>query len=459
MAHSLLEYIANAPNFEKLDVLETNIRSGNALTPDVETALKAKYAELGRALVSRRTGLELQDLSQAEEKIVEAVATYVGLQKREGKNANRTFQMLANRGLVEAAEVSVSKVKPTQGFDVLEDADLAELSFEQIIVDYPEEFSLRALWYARRTLGLANDSEKPPASSKLITQVRTETVLGWMRRLAADRDGNLSGHSNADVGAVLGFADLSIHGRVLGNITSRIDFACYRCGLPPLGLVSVMPFANAWARDDRSWEFPVAAMALAARAKSWSDTDLKRVLLATQELPGTASIPWKQELRENEGAIRNWAFSLKMEDQVEPVQRTFAPLARELEALAELERQAINETPIATLKISKAIERGPIGALVKKLNGYKCQICAAKGVNDLSFLKKNGTPYVEAHHVVPVSAGQIGSLATTNLMTLCANHHRQMHYGNVTVEIAEAIFIVKIDGLSLRVKRCSFSLH
>ena len=32
--------------------------------------------------------------------------------------------MLADRGLIEAAEVTVSKAKPTQGHEVLEDADL-----------------------------------------------------------------------------------------------------------------------------------------------------------------------------------------------------------------------------------------------------------------------------------------------------------------------------------------------
>lgn len=456
MARSVLENIANAPDFGKLEAFETNIRKGNALTPDVEQALKAKYAELGRFLVSQRTDLELEGLNPAEEKIVEAVAKYVGLQKRDGKTANRTFQMLANRGLIEAAEVSVSKAKPTQGFEVLEDADLADLSFEQIIVDHPEEFSPRALWYARKTLGLPNDSEKPPASDKLITHIRTEKILDWMRRRAADHGGDLGGYTNADVGAVLGFANLATHGRVLGNITSRIDFACYQCGFPPLGLVADMPFANAWNRDDRSWEFPVKQMARAAQAKRWSDDDLKRVLAGTQALPGTASIPWKRELRENESAVRNWANSLKADEQADLAQSETNPLAGELARMAELERQALGETPKARLKTSVAIERGPIGKAVKKANGYKCQICMAQGANPLSFLKKNGIPYVEAHHVTPVSELQIGSLAASNIMTLCANHHRQMHYGDVSVEICDNTFKVQRDGQSLTLKRHSF---
>ncbi len=456
MAKTPIENIANASNFEKLHYLETNIRENDALTPDVEHALKAKYIEFGRELVSQKTGLELGELSPAEEKIVQAVATYVGLQKRDSKPpANRTFPMLARRGLIEAAEVSVSKSRPTQGFDALEDADLSELSFERIIVDHPEEFSPRALWYARKTLGLLNDSEKPPASGKLITQIRTETVLDWMRRRAADRGGNLGGYPNADVGAVLGFASLSTHGRVLGNITSRIDFACYKCGFPPLGLVADMPFANAWSRDDRSWEFPVKEMARSAQTKVWSDDDFKRVLAGTRALPGTASIPWKQELRENESAVRNWVKSLNADDQAVLEQRGSNPLAVELTKMADLERQALGETPKAKLKTSVTIERGPIGKAVKKANGYQCQICNALGANPLSFLKRNGIPYVEAHHVTPVAELQIGSLAASNIMTLCANHHRQLHYGDVAVVIEESTFIVNLDGQTISLARAS----
>lgn len=158
----LIEIIFNVQNFEKLAILEENIRNNDALSEEVEGALKEKFAVLGRALLSERAGLVLDELSAAEERIVQAVAKYVGLQKREGKTANRTFQMLSNRGLIKSAEVSVCKSKPTQGFTVLETADLSELSFEQIIVDHSDEFSARALWFARRTLGLPNESEKAP---------------------------------------------------------------------------------------------------------------------------------------------------------------------------------------------------------------------------------------------------------------------------------------------------------
>lgn len=454
MAKSVLEIISNVPDFERLERLESNIRQNNALTPEIERAIRTKYAQLGRADVAMRTGLNLDELTPAEERIVEALARYVGLMKRDGKTATRTFQMLTKRGLIEAAEVSVSKSKPTQGFEVLEEADLLALSFEQIILDHPDEFSPRAQWYARRTLGLPNDSEKPPASDKLITQVRTEKLINWLVKRASERDGDLTGYTNATVGAALGLEDLSVHGRVLGNITSRLDFSCFKCGLPPLGLVADAPFANAWSREDRTWEFPVPSMAAAAKARRWSAQDFKAILERTQELPGTASIPWKQALRENEASIKDWAFGLKPEGQMSP-KPTAHPLSAELGHVAGLERKALQETPKEKLKIGQEIERGPIGSAVKKLNGYRCQICVELGLEPHAFKKKDGTPYIEAHHVMPVSERQVGSLSASNVMTLCANHHRQLHYGDVSVEILETTFEIRLEEKAISIPRLS----
>jgi hypothetical protein len=454
MAKSVLDTIANVPDFERLESLEANILRMEALTPDIEKAIKTKYAQLGRAVIAARTGLNLEELTPAEERIIEATARYVGLRKRDGKSANRTLQMLANRGLIEAAEFCVSRITPTQGFEVLEEADLSVLSFEQIIVDHPEEFSPRARWYARQTLGLPNESDKPPASGNLITQIRTEDLIDWLAKRASEHDGDLTGYTNSTVGAVLGFEDLSIHGRVLGNITSRLDFACFRCGLPPLGLVADVAFANAWNREDRTWEFPVPSMAAAAKTRRWSAQDFRAILERTQELPGTASISWEQALRENEASIKDWAFGLKSEGQMSKMPAAH-PLSVELGHVAELERKALQEALKEKLKTGLQIERGPIGAAVKKLNGYRCQICAEFGLEAHAFKKKDGTPYVEAHHVMPVSERQVGSLAASNVMTLCANHHRQMHYGDVSVEILATTFEIRLGDRAVSIPRLS----
>jgi hypothetical protein len=122
-------------------------------------------------------------------------------------------------------------------------------------------------------------------------------------------------------------------------------------------------------------------------------------------------------------------------------------IVRSPRQVRQLEDKYLNAAPVIKEAISKHIERGPLAQRAKKLNGFRCIICECLGQNAIGFLKRNGEPYVEAHHVVPVSRLQIGSLSLPNLMTLCANHHRECHYG--TVEFLPSDndeFIVKIQG-------------
>jgi hypothetical protein len=175
MEERIASTIRNIGTLENLAQFERNARARNQLTDEVKDALRARSADLGRALISERTGLDLTDLSPAEEKIVQAVSEYVGVMKRNGKDATRTLNQLRNRGLIDAAETAVAKSTPTEGFRTLAEADLADLSYEQIVLDHPDEFSPRAIWFSRRTLNLPNDSAKPPAKAISPTQTRTET--------------------------------------------------------------------------------------------------------------------------------------------------------------------------------------------------------------------------------------------------------------------------------------------
>jgi hypothetical protein len=60
--------IRNIGTLEDLAQFERNARARNQLTDEMKDALRARSADLGRALISERTGLDLTDLSPAEEK-------------------------------------------------------------------------------------------------------------------------------------------------------------------------------------------------------------------------------------------------------------------------------------------------------------------------------------------------------------------------------------------------------
>ena len=95
---TLIARVAGMTADENLRTLEKNIVSGDAMSPEVETAIKHQYGVIARGLISVKTGIDLNDLSPAEERIVLAVAEYVGLMKKHRKTASRTLQQLKNLG-------------------------------------------------------------------------------------------------------------------------------------------------------------------------------------------------------------------------------------------------------------------------------------------------------------------------------------------------------------------------
>lgn len=310
MEERLTRTIGNLGNWEDLAQFETNARERSQLTNELSDAINTRSAELGRIFIAEKTGLDLTDLSLAEEKIIQAVSEYIGIMRRQGKYPGRTLEQLRNRGLQDAVESAVCRATPTQGFQNLADAVLDDLSYEQIVVDHADEFSPRAVWFSRRTLGLPNDSDSPPAAADGDTQTRTTTLVQWLKNEAGSNGGVMPLFTNADAATVLQMQDMARYGRVFGNIQSRIDFACYVCDLPPLGLTADVPFIRAWAQQDRNWAFPVPAMQAAAQSRIWNADDFDRVLRKTERLSGQAHILWKDAFSTNETMVKAWAFSL-----------------------------------------------------------------------------------------------------------------------------------------------------
>lgn len=303
MHERILQIIQKTRNLEELTQLQSNARSQNVLSCAVSAAIRARSVELARDLLAGTTCLDVTDLSPAEEKLFQAVAVYAGLEKLEGRSPNRILREVVERGLLGVAEAAVAKAKPT-------DASQRELRYDQIVVDHPKEFSPRALWLARRALGLVNNSEKPPAGALTSIQRRTEALLQWLRERRPIAGGPLPPHTNVEAAAALSMADMHRYGRVFGNIQSRIDFACYAAGLPPLGLAADTPFEKAWLQEGRSWAYPIQSMQAAAQSRVWTDKDFDVVLKETERLPGQAYISWKRELSVNEAKVRDWAFRL-----------------------------------------------------------------------------------------------------------------------------------------------------
>ncbi len=120
----------------------------------------------------------------------------------------------------------------------------------------------------------------------------------------------------------------------------------------------------------------------------------------------------------------------------------------------EIERRWSSYDPERRERVSQSIERGPVGAQVKLKRGGRCQICEALGSDGVAFRKRDGNPYSEAHHVWPVSTLRRGALAPENVMVLCANHHREVHYGEFSVTSEQRDhWAISIAGRDLKIEK------
>lgn len=75
--------------------------------------------------------------------------------------------------------------------------------------------------------------------------------------------------------------------------------------------------------------------------------------------------------------------------------------------------------------VSKAYKRNPdVIAAVLKRAGSDCENCG----NEAPFNRRsNGTPYLEVHHVIPLS--EDGDDTVDNAIAVCPNCHRELHFG------------------------------
>ena len=181
-------------------------------------------------------------------------------------------------------------------------------------------------------------------------------------------------------------------------------------------------------------------------AQAWDETGVEYEHKKGKRRSRSVGARWYLYL-DDEVEMAVWAKHIA--DAVEYLENGTVPTnARELnEQYAKADKEG-------KLRMVKRVERGHVGKGMKMHRGHKCQICEAMGMNPIGFMTERGIPYTEAHHVDEVSKG--GGLGPENIVVLCANHHRQMHYGNVTlVRKDSGEFEFCIDGITVKVARYS----
>lgn len=91
-----------------------------------------------------------------------------------------------------------------------------------------------------------------------------------------------------------------------------------------------------------------------------------------------------------------------------------------------------------TEKVVKLFKRNlTLAKSLKELYEGKCQICG------FTFKKENGENYSECHHLIPL--GENGSDSLDNIIIVCANCHRMLHYARIefrNIEENTRVFLI-----------------
>jgi len=127
-------------------------------TPEECLLFAEIFADLARVTMRRAIELRAINLgnkSEVETALWEAILAYEEvLSKKNGKRtlASRTRQMIKRYGIIGAAERAVNRKIEAMGYKVLVDIGLHDLTFEAVIVRFPEVFSQQIVELARSRL-------------------------------------------------------------------------------------------------------------------------------------------------------------------------------------------------------------------------------------------------------------------------------------------------------------------
>ena len=159
--------------------------------------------------------------------------------------------------------------------------------------------------------------------------------------------------------------------------------------------------------------------------------------------------PWRRSVR----ALSEKAFySILTSSETD---QTFMQMGSQIEVLSEaLDTLKKLNSLYAGLKpeirsniIENHLDRGySVSRALKQILGCQCQICGWKG-----FKTRDGTEFIEAHHLNQISERCLDSLCTDNIILVCPNCHREIHYG-LNVEIND-------DGNTNKIRMFNKTIH
>jgi len=142
------------------------------------------------------------------------------------------------------------------------------------------------------------------------------------------------------------------------------------------------------------------------------------------------------KLSEAKIAFPDWSYLAHPVVTSIPNEKTSSDIARRFLALLHLPPrltdkptdlpQPPDRVETTTYRILRDTE---LARSVKELHGYECQMCGHV------MRLPNGNFYAEAHHIQPLGRPHDGHDVEGNILCLCPNHHAELDYGTIPIEI------------------------
>lgn len=124
-------------------------------------------------------------------------------------------------------------------------------------------------------------------------------------------------------------------------------------------------------------------------------------------------------------------------ESLEELERESSRLFRELSGGKPTGQANPKKIPSSTEQFVR--DAAVVAYVLREADG-RCECC----MNPAPFIKRNGLPYLEVHHVLPLAFG--GSDRVSNAVAACPNCHRELHHGAKATDIVEGLYS-RIDRL------------
>lgn len=200
------------------------------------------------------------------------------------------------------------------------------------------------------------------------------------------------------------------HGRAIGSICDLIDAAACLAGVPALAIFAV--------KNTHGKINPLA----------WRKSPWKRKAILTRSKNHTFTAEDFAKIRSSLnrlyplGNAKAWSYVKEVFDGDQLERRLVGDLGiTALDALNDFDAEPA--TRAITTGHSYVRDQKLREKVLRRASGV-CEYC-----RQASFLKKGGGKYLESHHVIHLKNQEPDSL--TNLIALCANDHREVHFGTL----------------------------